>query len=99
MLVPCCPPVPRALDCAGRCSRTMQPSVQGTPETLRVETIPTAVTHCGVGDGRQGEGWPRAVVSWGPRVRTPVQRRCKALAGLLGKSVCLSSQCAFAHTT
>ena len=42
-LVLCCPPFLRALDCAGCCSRTLPPSVQGTPEMAVREAIPPTV--------------------------------------------------------
>ena len=42
-LVLCCPPFPRALDLTGCCSRTLQPSVQGTPEVPLGEAIPPTV--------------------------------------------------------
>lgn len=42
-LVLCCPPFPRALDRTGYCSRTLQPSVQGTPEVPLGEAIPPTV--------------------------------------------------------
>lgn len=62
-LVLCCPPFPRALDCTGCCSRTLQPSVQGTPEMPLGEAIPPNSAKPVMGDREKDDLGP-----WSPGV-------------------------------
>ena len=52
---------------------------------------------CKASDGRQGEGWPQALVSRGLRAHTPVQRWCRALTGPKGACVPVQSLCFGPH--